>query len=111
MVLYVSDIAARDGAVEGRLHPRHPESPAAAGDPGPRRAGSTIDKERKTRRAGPQGRRLLHLPRLAAAARSGADHFATGYFPFAYEEFFPKLPLAKGDREMTMGELSARSAS
>jgi LPS export ABC transporter permease LptG/LPS export ABC transporter permease LptF len=33
------------------------------------------------------------------------DHFAIGQFPLSYEEFFPKIPLAKGDREMTLSDL------
>src|SRR5688572_2872667 len=37
-----------------------------------------------------------------------ANRGASAYFPFAYEDFFPRLPLAKGDRELTMGELKQR---
>ena len=35
----------------------------------------------------------------------------TGNFPLPFEQFFPTMPLAKGDREMTLGELQARSRS
>jgi lipopolysaccharide export LptBFGC system permease protein LptF len=33
--------------------------------------------------------------------------FQTRNFPLPFEQFFPTLPLAKGDREMTLGELKA----
>jgi LPS export ABC transporter permease LptF/LPS export ABC transporter permease LptG len=34
--------------------------------------------------------------------------FETRNFPLPFEQFFPSLPLAKGDREMTLAELSAQ---
>src|SRR5262249_9861482 len=35
------------------------------------------------------------------------SRFATLDLPLKFDEFFPKFPLAKGDREMTLGELAA----
>jgi LPS export ABC transporter permease LptG/LPS export ABC transporter permease LptF len=37
------------------------------------------------------------------------ESFRSGYFPLPFAELFPTIPLAKGDREMTMGELKERS--
>jgi LPS export ABC transporter permease LptG/LPS export ABC transporter permease LptF len=106
MVLYVSDIAAETGQwkdvfIHDTRNPQQPKVILARGGQ------LTIDKERKR-----VGLDLQHGVsysfQISQAREIGADHFETGYFPFAYEEFFPKLPLAKGDRELTMGELSQR---
>jgi LPS export ABC transporter permease LptG/LPS export ABC transporter permease LptF len=39
------------------------------------------------------------------------ESFQSGYFPLPFEELFPTVPLAKGDREMTMRELKERSTA
>jgi LPS export ABC transporter permease LptG/LPS export ABC transporter permease LptF len=39
------------------------------------------------------------------------ESFQSGYFPLPFEELFPTIPLAKGDREMTLGELKERSTA
>ena len=106
MVLYVADIAAETGQwkdvfIHDTRNPQQPKVILA-------RAGQlTIDKAQKR-----VGLDLQHgvsyTFQVSQPNQIGADHFETGYFPFAYEEFFPKLPLAKGDRELTMAELSAR---
>jgi LPS export ABC transporter permease LptG/LPS export ABC transporter permease LptF len=36
------------------------------------------------------------------------ERFVSGQFPLPYDEFFPKIPLSKGDRELTLGELQAK---
>jgi LPS export ABC transporter permease LptG/LPS export ABC transporter permease LptF len=106
MVLYVSDIAAETGQwkdvfIHDTRNPQQPKVILA-------RSGQlTIDKER--RRVGLDLQHgVSYSFQVSQPTQIGADHFETGYFPFAYEEFFPKLPLAKGDRELTMGELSQR---
>jgi LPS export ABC transporter permease LptG/LPS export ABC transporter permease LptF len=106
MVLYVSDIAAETGQwkdvfIHDTRNPQQPKVILARGGQ------LTIDRER--RRVGldlEDG--VSYTFQVSQPGEIGADHFQTGYFPFAYEEFFPKLPLAKGDRELTMGELTER---
>jgi lipopolysaccharide export system permease protein len=106
MVLYVSDIAAETGQwkdvfIHDTRNPQQPKVILARGGQ------LTIDKERKRVGLDLQDG-VSYTFQVSQASEIGADHFETGYFPFAYEEFFPKLPLAKGDRELTMGELSQR---
>ena len=93
--------------MEGRLHPRHPEPPAAEGDSSPRRPAHHRRGEGKRVELDLQDG-VSYTFQVSQASEIGADHFETGYFPFAYEEFFPKLPARQGDRELTMGELSQR---
>jgi len=107
MVLYVSDIPAETGLwkdvfIHDERNPQQPKVILA-------RSGQlTIDKER--RRVGLDLKQGVSYTFQKSNAREIArDHFESGYFPFAYEEFFPKLPLAKGDRELTMRELAQRS--
>jgi LPS export ABC transporter permease LptF/LPS export ABC transporter permease LptG len=108
MVLYVTDIAAETGQwkdvfIHDTRNPQQPKLILARG------GRLTIDKER--RRVGldlETGSSFTFRP--SQPGEVAAERFETGYFPFAYEEFFPKLPLAKGDRELTMSELSQRVA-
>jgi LPS export ABC transporter permease LptG/LPS export ABC transporter permease LptF len=106
MVLYVSDIAAETGLwkdvfIHDTRNPQQPKVILARGGQ------LTIDKERK--RVGLDLKDgVSYTFQVSQSSEIGADHFETGYFPFAYEEFFPKVPLAKGDRELTMGELRQR---
>jgi len=106
MVLYVSDIAAETGQwkdvfIHDTRNPQQPKVILARGGQ------LTIDKERKRVGLDLQDGYSYSF-QVSQPNQIGADRFQTGYFPFAYEEFFPKLPLAKGDRELTMGELSQR---
>lgn len=39
------------------------------------------------------------------------QRFRSGQFPLPFDEFFPKIPLQKGDREMTLGELLDAAAA
>jgi LPS export ABC transporter permease LptG/LPS export ABC transporter permease LptF len=106
MVLYVSDVAAETGQwkdvfIHDTRNPQQPKLILA------RTGQLTIDKAR--RRVGldlQTGASYTFRP--SQPGEVAADRFETGYFPFAYEEFFPRLPLAKGDRELTMGELEQR---
>jgi LPS export ABC transporter permease LptG/LPS export ABC transporter permease LptF len=106
MVLYVADIAAETGQwkdvfIHDTRNPQQPKVILARGGQ------LTIDKARK--RVGLDLQRgVSYTFQPSQPSEIKADHFETGYFPFAYEEFFPKLPLAKGDRELTMAELSQR---
>jgi lipopolysaccharide export LptBFGC system permease protein LptF len=106
MVLYVSDIAAETGQwkdvfIHDTRNPQQPKVILARRRPAHHRQGEEavgLDLQNG----------VSYTFQVSQASEIGADHFETGYFPFAYEEFFPKLPLAKGDRELTMGELSQR---
>ncbi len=106
MVLYVSDIPAETGQwkdvfIHDTRNPQQPKVILARGGQ------LTIDKERKRVGLDLQDG-VSYTFQVSKPSEVGADRFETGYFPFAYEEFFPKLPLAKGDRELTMSELSQR---
>jgi LPS export ABC transporter permease LptG len=45
---------------------------------------------------------------VAHPASHEEESFAFQYLPLPYDEFFPKVMLAKGDREMTLDELQAK---
>jgi lipopolysaccharide export system permease protein len=107
MVLYVSDIPADTG--EWRNLFVHDSR--AAGKPRVILARSgqlVIDKARKS--VGLELRQgIMHS--FDPADPGGGyvwESFQSGYFPLPFEELFPTIPLAKGDREMTMAELKAR---
>ena len=107
MVLYVSDIPAHTG--EWRDLFIHDSR--AAGKPRVILARSgqlVIDKARKS--VGLElGQGIMHSFEPADPARGYVwESFQSGYFPLPFEELFPTIPLAKGDREMTMAELNAR---
>ena len=110
MVLYVSDIPAATG--EWRHLFVHDNR--VAGKPRlilARSGQLVIEKARKS--VGLELRQgIMHS--FAPADPGGGyvwESFQSGYFPLPFEELFPTIPLAKGDREMTMGELRQRSAA
>jgi LPS export ABC transporter permease LptG/LPS export ABC transporter permease LptF len=110
MVLYVSDIPAHSG--EWRNLFVHDNR--ASGKPRVilARAGQlVIDKARKS--VGLELRQgIMHS--FDPADPGGGyvwESFQAGYFPLPFEELFPTIPLAKGDREMSMGELRVRSSA
>ena len=106
MVLYVADIVAETGLwkdvfIHDTRNPQQPKVILARGgqltiDKGSKRVGLDLEHG------------VSYTFQVSQPSEVGVNHFDTGYFPFAYEEFFPKLPLAKGDRELTMAELSQR---
>jgi len=108
MVLYVSDIPAHSG--EWRNLFVH--DARVAGKPRlilARSGQLVIDKARKS--VGLELREgIMHS--FDPADPGGGyvwESFRSGYFPLPFAELFPTIPLAKGDREMTMGELKERS--
>ena len=110
MVLYVSDIPASTG--EWRNLFVH--DTRVAGKPRlilARSGQLVIDKARKS--VGLELREgIMHS--FDPADPGGGyvwESFRSGYFPLPFAELFPTIPLAKGDREMTMGELKDRSAA
>ena len=107
MVLYVSDIPAhtgewRDLFVHDSRAPGKPRVILA-------RSGQlVIDKARKS--VGLELRQgIMHSFQPADPGAGYVwESFQAGYFPLPFEELFPTIPLAKGDREMTMRELKTR---
>jgi len=107
MVLYVSDVPAQTGEwrdlfVHDTRTPGKPRVILA-------RSGQlAIDKARKT--VGLELRQgVVHSFEPADPAGGYVwESFQSGYFPLPFEELFPTIPLAKGDREMTMRELRSR---
>jgi LPS export ABC transporter permease LptG len=67
-----------------------------------------VDKEHKTVEINLQ-KGVVH--NFDAADPTGYDWltFESRNFPLPFEQFYPVLPLAKGDREMSLGELQAMS--
>ena len=110
MVLFVSDIPAQTGEwrdlfVHDSRVPGKPRVILA-------RSGQlVIDKARKS--VGLELREgIMHS--FEPADPGGGyvwESFQSGYFPLPFEELFPTIPLAKGDREMTMAELRTRVAA
>jgi LPS export ABC transporter permease LptG/LPS export ABC transporter permease LptF len=106
MVLYVSDIPAESGEWKDVfIHDvRTPQKPKAILA---RAARLVINKERKE--VGLELRQaVVHIFDVAHPVTHEEESFAFQYLPLPYDEFFPKVMLAKGDREMTLTELKAK---
>jgi len=108
MVLYVSDVPAQTG--EWRNLFVHDNRVSGKPRVILARSGQlVIEKARKS--VGLELRQgIMHS--FAPADPGGGyvwESFQSGYFPLPFEELFPTIPLAKGDREMSMGELRAQS--
>jgi LPS export ABC transporter permease LptG/LPS export ABC transporter permease LptF len=106
MVLYVSDISAESGQwkdvfIHDTRNPQQPKAILA------RTGRLVIDKERKSVGLDLEDA-VWYTFHPSEPRELDSSRGATAYFPFAYEEFFPRLPLARGDRELTMGELAAK---
>jgi LPS export ABC transporter permease LptF/LPS export ABC transporter permease LptG len=105
MMLYVSDISADTGDWKNVfIHDsREPDAPKAILA---RTGRLIIDKNQRsvTLHLGPG---TQHTFPRADPARYEESRFDFADFPLPYDEFFPRLPLAKGDREMTLPELQA----
>lgn len=106
MVLYVSDIPAETGQwrnlfIYDLRRPQKPEVILA------RTGRLVIDERRKSV--------MLHLEQgvihaYGAGRPDSYEHqrFQAGDFPLPFENFFPRFPISKGDREMTIPELRAK---
>jgi LPS export ABC transporter permease LptF/LPS export ABC transporter permease LptG len=106
MMLYVSDIASDSGIWKNLLiydtRKRGEQSLLLA-----REGRLVIDKEkRQVRLELGQGSRHTFYP--ASPEEYRPTYFRSMAFDLPFDEFFPKLPLSKGDREMTLPELSSR---
>jgi LPS export ABC transporter permease LptF/LPS export ABC transporter permease LptG len=106
MMLYVSDIASDSGVWKDLLiydtRKRGEQSLLLA-----REGRLVIDKEKKQVRL-ELGRGSQHTFYPASPEEYRPSYFSSMAFDLPFDEFFPKLPLAKGDREMTLPELSTR---
>lgn len=105
MVLYVSDIASgsgewRDVFLYDDRDPRKPSIILARG------GHLEIDKTRKTVALKLQQGAIHSFGSPDAATYERLD-FESRDFPIPFEQFFPRVPLAKGDREMSLSELKS----
>ena len=105
LMLYVSDIAAESGLwknvfIHDNQDPREPKVLLA------REGRLVIDKDKRFVRV-ELGEGTLHTFPTAEPKDYREARFDTRSFDLPFDEFFPKLLLSKGDREMTLGELSA----
>ncbi|HSB61393.1 MAG TPA: LptF/LptG family permease, partial [Vicinamibacteria bacterium] len=104
MMLYVSDIAAdtgrwRDVFIHDSRDPREPAVMLA------REGELVIDKESRSVRV-ELAEGTLHTFSITDPQRYVQARFESRGFDLPFDEFFPKLPLSKGDREMTLPELA-----
>lgn len=108
MMLYVSDILAQSGRWRDVfIHDnRDPQAPkvmlARDGD-------LVIDKKNRSVRV-ELGEGTVHTFWTADPKEYRQARFESHGFELPFDEFFPKLPLSKGDREMTLTELTAEMA-
>lgn len=103
MVLYVSDIASgsgewRDVFLYDDRDPRKPSVILA------RRGRLQIDKARKTVALNLQQGAIHSFGSPNAAVYERLD-FESRDFPLPFDQFFPRRPLAKGERELSLSEL------
>ena len=103
MVLYVSDIPADTGEwqdvfIYDTKNPQQPRAILA------RRGRMDIDRERSKVELDLRDG-VIYTFNAASPEQIDEDRFAVGQFPLSYDDFFPKIPLAKGDREMTLADL------
>lgn len=109
MVVYISDIPAETGQWENVLiqDTRVPAKPSVILS---RTGRLEIDKDKKTVVLGLENgvRHALNVSQPELYDQSG---FGWEWVGLPFDEFFPKLPLAKGDREMTLPELAAQAAT
>ncbi len=104
MVLYVSDIPAesgewRDVFIYDTKNPQQPRAILA------RRGRLVIERERaKVELDLKDG--VIYTFNSASPEQIDEDRFTAGQFPMPYDDFFPKIPLARGDREMDLPTLT-----
>jgi LPS export ABC transporter permease LptG/LPS export ABC transporter permease LptF len=107
MVVYISDIPAetaewKDVLIQDMRDPARPSLILS-------RAGRlVIDKERKEVQLGFEDG-VRHFLNPAQSELYEQEAFSWMKVPLPFDEFFPKLPLAKGDREMRLSELAAQA--
>ena len=106
MVLYVSDIAAdtgdwRDVFISDTRQPMKPKVMLA-------RKGRLVIKESEKRIELHLENGIIYSHDPAHPDVDQRETFWRGEFPLPFEQLFPKVPLLKGDREMTLAELRQR---
>jgi LPS export ABC transporter permease LptF/LPS export ABC transporter permease LptG len=108
MIVYVSDIPADTGRWKDVFiyDSRVPQKPRAILARGGR---LVIDEARKAVELHLQDG-TTHVFDAVRPDLYEAQRFRTAELPLPFEQFFPNVTLAKGDREMTLGELAARMA-
>jgi LPS export ABC transporter permease LptG len=104
LMLYVSDIAADSGVwrnvfIYDNTDPQEPKVMLA------REGALVIDKEKHKVRL-QLGEGTLHTFSILNPKDYRQARFDSHGFDLPFDEFFPKLPLSKGDREMTLPELT-----
>ena len=106
MVVYVADIPAETGLWQNVLiqDQRNPNKPSLIVS---RTGRLEINKEKKTVSLGLEGG-VRHNLNISQPDLYEPEQFSWMVMGLPFEQFFPKLPLAKGDREMTLPELSAQ---
>jgi LPS export ABC transporter permease LptF/LPS export ABC transporter permease LptG len=111
LVLYVSDVPAETGEwTDVFIHDgRDPQRPRAI----LARTGRLVIDDARERvelhlRKGKEYIQKAREPGAGAAPDFDEQHFSWLATPLDFGQLFPKLPIAKGDREMTLGELRAR---
>jgi LPS export ABC transporter permease LptF len=107
MVVYVSDIPAETVDIWNNVFiqdVRNPQKPAIILA---RTGHLNIDKDHKTVKLA-LGRGVRHNFDPAQPKSYTQERFSEAEFPLPFDEFFPKVPLSKGDREMTLPELSSK---
>jgi LPS export ABC transporter permease LptG/LPS export ABC transporter permease LptF len=106
MMLYVSDIASDSGVWKDLLiydtRKRGEQSLLLA-----REGRLVVDKEKRQVRL-ELGKGSQHTFYPASPEEYRPTYFSSMAFDLPFDEFFPKLPLSKGDREMTLPELSTK---
>ena len=106
MILYVSDIPAETGEWRNVFlyDFREPQQPTVILA---RQGRLLVDKERKNIELDlREGTRYRFSP--LSPERLEQQRFSSGLFPLPFADFFPTVPLAKGDREMSLGDLQQR---
>jgi LPS export ABC transporter permease LptF/LPS export ABC transporter permease LptG len=106
MVLYVSDIASdtgdwKDVFISDTRTPHQPKIMLA-------RSGRLVIKEKEKQVAFHLEKGVIYTHDPQHPEVDQRNNFAWGEFPLPFEQIFPKVPLLKGDREMTLGELLDR---
>jgi LPS export ABC transporter permease LptF/LPS export ABC transporter permease LptG len=108
MVVYVSDIPAETGRwkdvfIHDQRVPQRPRAILA-------RSGRLVTSEERKSVELHLEDGVTHVFDPAHPELYEAQRFRTAVLPLPFEQFFPNVTLAKGDREMTLGELSAKMA-
>lgn len=103
MVLYVSDVPAETGQwrnvfIHDLRQPQRPQLILA-------RSGRLLIEKERRRVELQLEEGVVHAFTPAQPGDYEQRRFASGRFPLPFDEFFPKVPLTKGDREMGLGEL------